>query len=212
MCQVNPSRITGESSVVRVPRERQGKHMSDNVKQLLKLLLGAGLVLVDSGNRDKAAKRVRREADDLRERVEDWTETARDKVDDWRGTARDKYETAVDRLERAADAIQGRENWAAKAGTFLLGVGIGVGVGILVAPASGQETRDNIAEGAEKLRDRMSERASNIRTRVSEQATNIRDRVSEQAGNLKDRIRDTVKSEPAPATTQGTAERAPRPA
>jgi gas vesicle protein len=174
--------------------------MSDNVKQLLKLLLGAGLVLVDSGKREKVASRMRDHADDLH-----------DRVDDWKETARDKYQDAVDRLERASDAFQGRENWVAKAGTFLLGVGIGVGVGILVAPSSGQELRDNIAEGAGNLRDRVSEQASNIRSRVSEQATNIRDRVSEQAGNLKDRVRDTVKSEGS-NTSPSNTERVPRPA
>ena len=158
--------------------------MSDNVKQLLKLLLGAGLILVEPNRRDKAARKVK-------DRVEDWTDTARD-----------KYEDAVDRLDRVSSAIRGREPWTSKAGTFLLGLGVGVGLGMLFAPASGEEVRNSI-----------SEQASNIRNRVSEQASNIRDRVSEQAGNLKekvDRVRDAVRREGG--SGEGSQERMPRPA
>jgi gas vesicle protein len=43
-------------------------------------------------------------------------------------------------------------------GALLIGVGVGVGVGLLIAPASGEETRTDIANKisgfSEKVRDR----------------------------------------------------------
>ena len=45
------------------------------------------------------------------------------------------------------------------AAAALLGLGIGIGVGLLLAPASGEETRSNIASKARDIRDRVSSRA-----------------------------------------------------
>ena len=104
--------------------------MSDNVKQLLKLLLGAGLILVEPSRREKAVKNVR-------DRVEDWTDIARD-----------KYEDVTDRVDRVSYALHGRERWTGKVGGFLLGLGVGVGVGMLFAPTSGEEMRNSISEQA----------------------------------------------------------------
>ncbi len=44
------------------------------------------------------------------------------------------------------------------AAAALLGLGIGIGVGLLLAPASGEETRSNIASKARDIRDRVSSR------------------------------------------------------
>jgi len=91
--------------------------------------------------------------DNLRERMPD-------NIDDIKAGAREKYETASDRLGRAADALRGKEDshMLGRVGALLLGVGIGVGVGLLIAPARGEETRANIAKNAsdfgEKVRDR----------------------------------------------------------
>ena len=128
--------------------------MSDNVKQLLKLLLGAGLMFVEPGRREKAVGNIK------------------DRVDDWSDIAKDKYEDAVDRLDRVSDALRGRERVGSKIGTFLLGLGVGVGVGMLFAPASGEETRNTI-----------SEQASNIRNRVTEQANRVRDTVRRESSS-----------------------------
>ncbi|HZQ25852.1 MAG TPA: YtxH domain-containing protein [Terriglobales bacterium] len=133
------------------------------MKQLAKLLLSTGLLLVDSDRRSKAADSVK------------------DRVDDWTDTAKDKFEDAMDRLERVAYAARGKTPWTSKAGGFLLGMGIGVGVGMLFAPSSGEEMRNSIRD-----------RATDIRDRVSTQASNLRDRVSEQTSNLKDRMRETT--------------------
>jgi YtxH-like protein len=74
-------------------------------------------------------------------------------------SVRDTYSTASDRVGRAADALRGEED-SHLLGTvtaLVIGVGIGVGIGLLIAPASGEETRENIsdkvADFGEKVRE-----------------------------------------------------------
>ena len=106
-------------------------------ESLLSVLLGTGLYLIDT----------------LRERLPD-------NMDDIKGRARETYETASDRLGRATNALRGKEDSQifGKVGALLVGVGIGVGVGLLIAPASGEETRTDIAnkvaDFGEKVRER----------------------------------------------------------
>ena len=60
---------------------------------------------------------------------------------------REKYETASDRLGRATDVLRGEDSSVLSTLVVgLIGVGIGVGVGMLLAPASGEETRNSIAD------------------------------------------------------------------
>lgn len=139
--------------------------MNDNAKQILKVLMGAGLTLLDSGRREKATSHIK------------------DRVDDWSDVAREKYEDAVDRLDRLTDALRGRERWTSKAGTFLLGLGVGVGVGMLFAPASGEETRNTISEQASNLRDRVSEKATNLKEQAVNLKEKVRDTVRREAGS-----------------------------
>lgn len=102
---------------------------------LLNVLLGTGFYLLDS----------------LRDRI---TEGVGDFSDQARSRAQDIFETASERASRASDVIRGREQRGlSTAAAVLIGVGIGVGVGMLLAPASGEETRENLAE---KVRDRFS--------------------------------------------------------
>ena len=106
-------------------------------ESLLGILLSTGLYLLDN----------------LRERVPD-------NMDDIKDRAKETYETASERLGRATDALAGKEDsqMLGKVGALLIGVGIGVGVGLLIAPASGEETRADIANKVaafgEKVRDR----------------------------------------------------------
>ena len=106
-------------------------------REVLVVLLSTGLYLLDN----------------LRERLPD-------NIDDIKGKARETYETASDRLGRATDALRGKEDsqMLGKVSALLIGVGIGVGVGLLIAPASGEETRADIANKVsafgEKVRDR----------------------------------------------------------
>jgi len=104
---------------------------------LLSVLLGTGLYLIDT----------------LRERLPD-------NMDDIKGRARETYETASDRLGRATNALRGKEDSQIfdKVGALLIGVGIGVGVGLLIASASGEEMRadiaNKVADFGEKVRER----------------------------------------------------------
>jgi gas vesicle protein len=113
-------------------------------KILLNVLLGAGFYLLDS-LRDRVS-----------DNVEDWGEKARHRYGDLRDRAKDVYSTASERFDRVNDAIRGDDHPFARAtGAALLGVGVGIGIGMLFAPASGKETRDNLAD---QVRDRFSEK------------------------------------------------------
>src|SRR5690349_17266466 len=108
-------------------------------KVLLNLLLGTGVYLLDS----------------FRNRLTD-------NLDDVTGKARDAYDVASERFGRASDAIRGEDHHLfSTAAAVLIGVGIGVGVGMLLAPASGEETRSNIAG-------KVQEFGGKVRSRVSE--------------------------------------------
>ena len=93
-------------------------------RELFGVLLSTGLYLLDN----------------LRERLPD-------NVENIKGRARETYETASDRLGRANDALRGKEDSQilGKVGALLIGAAIGAGVGLLIAPASGEETRADLA-------------------------------------------------------------------
>jgi len=104
---------------------------------LFSVLLDTGLHLIDS----------------LRERLPD-------NVDDIKDRVRDTYDTASDRVSRATDALRGEEDSHifGTIGVLLIGVGIGVGVGLLIAPATGEETRADIADKVSDFGDKVRER------------------------------------------------------
>jgi hypothetical protein len=105
-------------------------------KVLLNILLGTGVYLLDS-----------------------WRNRMGGTVEDLRSRAQDTYETAADRVSRATDVIRGEDsNMVGTAAAALLGLGIGVGIGLLLAPASGEETRNTIASKARDIRDRVASR------------------------------------------------------
>jgi gas vesicle protein len=102
---------------------------------LANVLLGTGVYLLDT----------------LRDRISD---NVSDISDQARSRAQDFIDTAQERASRASDVIRGREHRGlSTAAAVLIGVGIGVGVGMLLAPASGEETRENLAD---RVRDRFS--------------------------------------------------------
>jgi hypothetical protein len=106
-------------------------------ESLLNVLLGTGLYLFDN----------------LRERLPD-------NMDSVKSRFSDTYDAASQRLSRATDALRGEEDSHVfgKLGALLIGVGIGVGVGLLIAPASGEETRADIAEKVSDIGDKVRER------------------------------------------------------
>jgi hypothetical protein len=106
---------------------------------LLDALMGAGLFLLDPV-RDRLA----------------------DSIENLTGRAQDTYDTATDRLGRASSAIRGEDHSGlSSAAAMLIGLGIGVGVGMLLAPASGEETRSNLADKVHNFGDRVRDRMSN---------------------------------------------------
>ena len=109
---------------------------------LFSALLGTGLYLLES----------------LRERLPD-------NVDDLRGRVRDTYDTASGRVGRATAALRGEEDshMLSTVGALLVGVGIGVGIGVLIAPASGEETRADLADKVSGFGDRVRETAEKKR-------------------------------------------------
>src|SRR5437762_207727 len=92
---------------------------------LLSILLDTGLHLLDS----------------VRERLPD-------NMDDIGDRVRDTYGTGSERISRATNALRGEEesHIFGTIGVLLIGVGIGVGIGMLIAPATGEQTRGDIAD------------------------------------------------------------------
>jgi YtxH-like protein len=110
-------------------------------KTLFNVLLGTGLYLLDP-LRDR-----------LVERIEGLGDRAKDAYDTHSGRAKDAYETGARRVRKASDVLQGEDDshiWGT-VGALLVGLGVGVGVGILIAPASGEETRNNLSEKVQDL-------------------------------------------------------------
>jgi len=108
---------------------------------LWNVLLGSGVYLLDS----------------LRDRLSEG-------IDDISGRARDTYSEAAKRASRASDVIMGEDHRGmSTVAALLIGVGVGVGVGMLLAPASGEETRDNLSHKVQEFGDRMRDKFSEQR-------------------------------------------------
>jgi len=113
-------------------------------ESLLSALFGTGLYLLEN----------------LRERLPD-------NMDDMKGRVKETHETASDRLGNAADALRGKEDSDifGKVSALLIGVGIGLGVGLLIAPASGDQTRADIADKVSDFGERVRERTTGKKPR-----------------------------------------------
>jgi len=97
----------------------------------------------------------------------------KDRVDDVTDRVTSKYEDAVDRLESAAAALQGRSYWPSRVAGFLLGVGVGAGLGILLAPAPGSETRQAVVDKATDVKNKVVESASMATGKIRRSVTNM---------------------------------------
>ena len=106
--------------------------------KLLKLLVGAGLYLLDP----------------VRDRLGDQIDSVSDK-------AKDAYETASGRIRKVSRRITGEErSGLSSVAALLAGVGVGVALGILFAPAPGEQVRRNIADTAREFGVRVRSRVS----------------------------------------------------
>lgn len=112
------------------------------IKDWARLAARLGLLLTEPGVRSAVSDQVK------------------DRVGNVTDTIADKYEEAVDRLEAAGAALQGRSYWPSRTMGFLLGVGVGAGLGILLAPGSGSETREAIRARAVDVKNKVVESAS----------------------------------------------------
>ena len=84
-----------------------------------------------------------------------------------------KYEAAVDRLEAAGAALQGRPHRPARMVGFLLGLGVGASLGILLAPGSGSETREAIRGKAVDVKNKVVESASMATGKIRQSVTSM---------------------------------------
>ena len=100
---------------------------------------------------------------------------------------------------------------------FLTGLGLGLGVGMLIAPQSGEETRDQLRarigaigsraeEAGDELRERAGDSAEELRGRMQDVAARVR-RQAEQFG---DTWRDKVGDLRSPRSYAASSERSSR--
>lgn len=89
-----------------------------------------------------------RMTNDLRDRVSDTVDNAKERLSDVRDQAQDYY--------------QGEDHTFSKVLAFAAGVGVGAGVAILLAPASGEETRNSIGEKVQNIGDRVRGRVQTV--------------------------------------------------
>ena len=72
--------------------------------------------------------------------------------------------------------------------SFLLGLGVGIGIGMLLAPKSGQETREFIKNKAGEGTDYLKQRSSEFRQTASDWVDKGREALGRQRDNLADAL------------------------
>jgi|SRR5579871_2002242 len=87
--------------------------------------------------------------------------------------------------------------------SFLLGLGVGVGIGMLLAPKSGQETREFIKTKTGEGADYLKQRSGEFKQTASEWVDKGKDAIGRQRDNLADAMeagrqayRETVNEPP----------------
>jgi gas vesicle protein len=132
----------------------------NSMKDWVRLAAKLSLLFTEPKVRAAISNRVKDHLDEVTDRVSD-------KYDDVADRVSDKYDDAADRLEAAAEALQGKSQWPAHLTGFLLGAGVGVGLGILLAPASGSDTRQAVADATNRAFESASNASARIRQSVS---------------------------------------------
>lgn len=75
-----------------------------------------------------------------------------------------------------------------KFSSFLLGLGVGVGVGILLAPRSGEETRDLLMSKADEGKDYLKRQSEGLRDSAADIVDKGRDVINRQKDSISDAI------------------------
>jgi gas vesicle protein len=119
--------------------------MNNKMNKFFKLLLGTSLYLLEQS--DRATKKVR--------------DRAAGQFEDLRDVAQEKYETVANRVARASKAIRGEDSSVLRSALcFAAGTGVGIGIGLILAPASGEETRSEIAGRVHQVGDKVRQQFS----------------------------------------------------
>jgi gas vesicle protein len=95
--------------------------------------------------------------------------------------------------------------------SFLLGLGVGVGIGMLLAPKSGEETRELIKNKAEEGADFLKKRGEELKQNAAEWVDKGKEAINRQKDHISDAVdagrqayHDTVQP-PAEPPVEGTA-------
>jgi gas vesicle protein len=96
--------------------------------------------------------------------------------------------------------------------SFLLGLGVGIGIGILLAPKSGQETRELLKNKAEEGADFLKKRSEGLKQSATEWADKGKEAITRQKEHLSDAMeagrqayRETVQPPTAEPPVEGSA-------
>ena len=73
------------------------------------------------------------------------------------------------------------DKWQSTASAFLIGLGIGAGIGILLAPKSGEDTRNDIAGAVKDGTNRIIAQGKNLRRRSQETIQDAKDQLTDAA-------------------------------
>lgn len=144
----------------------RNREAQNTVKDWLRLAAKLSLLFTEP----KIRKAI---GDTVKGSVNDFTDNVTSKYNDVSDTVGSKYEDAVERLEAATDALQGKSDWPSHVGGFLLGLGVGAGIGILLAPASGVETRESFREKATDMKNRVFDSAASAGERIRQSVTSM---------------------------------------
>jgi gas vesicle protein len=154
------------------------KNTKNAARGWLRLAAKLGLLFTEPKVRAAVNDSISAVRDSIKDRFDDVTDSVSSRYNDVSEGVAGSYKEAVDRLEAAADALQGRNYWISRLTGFALGVGIGAGVGMLFAPAAGRETRDA----------------------VRDKATDVKNKIVESAASTTGKIRRSVASMPSTGT------------
>jgi len=143
--------------------------MKNNTKKLKNWLrVAAKLSLLFTEPKVRAAI-----GDRLKEHLDDVTDSVSGKYEDVSDNVANSYQDAVERLEAATAALQGKNYWVRRVTGFALGIGVGAGLGILLAPAAGRETREAVRDKVTDVKNKVFESAASATGKIRRSVTSM---------------------------------------
>lgn len=83
-----------------------------------------------------------------------------------------------------------RDGWA----NFFLGLGVGVGIGLLIAPKSGEETREFLLNKADEGKDLLKKHAADLGEKASGLTADLVERGKDVLNRQKDVLSDAIEA------------------